>query len=60
MRSAFRAVGAMVQEKENREHCRSWTVLHARYASALSSGFPISQGKAEALERWGGKTKHHL
>jgi len=28
--------------------------------SALSSGFPISQGSAEALERWVGKTKHHL
>jgi len=51
MRSAFRAVGGMVQEKENPEHCRSGTVLHARYASALSSGFPISQGKAEVLER---------
>ena len=40
--------------------CRSWTVLHAQCTSALSSGFPIVQGNAEALKRWGGKTKHHL
>ena len=26
----------------------------------LSSGFPPSQGNAEALDRWGRKTKHHL
>jgi len=26
----------------------------------MSSGFPISQGNAEALDRWGGKTKHHM
>jgi len=25
-----------------------------------SSEFPLSQGNAEALGRWGGKTKHHL
>ena len=50
--------GGMVQEKESRERCRSWTVLHAQCSSALSSGFPISQGNAEALERWGGKTKY--
>ena len=24
------------------------------------SRFPISQGNAEALDRWGGKTKHHV
>jgi len=24
------------------------------------SGFSISQGSAEALDRWGGKTKQHL
>jgi len=24
------------------------------------SGFPVSQGSAEPLDRWGGKTKHHL
>jgi len=34
-------------------------VLHAQCTSALSSGFSISQGNAEALDRWGGKTKHH-
>jgi len=50
----------MVQEKGSRQRCRSWTVLHTQCNSALSSGFPISQGNAEALERWGGKTKHHL
>jgi len=28
--------------------------------SALCSGFHILQGIAEALDRWGGKTKHHM
>jgi len=60
MRSARRAVGGMVQEKGSRERCRSWTLLHAECTSALSSGFPISQGNADALDRWGGKTKHLL
>jgi len=32
-------------------------VLHAQCTSAVSSGFPISQGNAEALDRGGGKTK---
>jgi len=50
----------MVQEKGSRESCRSWTVLNAQCISALSSGFPLSQSNAEALDRWGGKTKHHL
>ena len=54
------AVGGIVQEKGSRERCRSWTVLDAQCTSALSSGFPISHVNAEALERWGGKTKHHL
>jgi len=35
-------------------------VLHAQCSSELSSGFPISQGNAEALESRGGKTKHRL
>jgi len=26
----------------------------------LSSEFPISQGNAEAQDRWGGKTKYHM
>jgi len=56
MRSACRAV----EEKGSRERCRMWTVLHAQCTTVLSSGFPISQGNAEALERWGGKTKHRL
>ena len=54
------AFGGMVQEKGSWERCSSWTVLHAQSTSALSSGFPLSQGNAEALERWVGKTKHHL
>jgi len=54
------AVGGMVQEKESRERCSSWTVLHAQCTSALSSEFPLSQGNAEELDRWGGKTKHRL
>jgi len=50
----------MVQDKRSRERCRSWTVLHTQCTSVLSSGFPISQGNAEALDRWGWKTKHLL
>jgi len=30
---------------------REWTVLHAQCTTALSSGFPILQGNAEALDR---------
>jgi len=41
----------MVQDKRSPEHCTSWTVLHAQCTSALSSGFPILQGNAEALDR---------
>ena len=40
-------------DKQSRERCRSWTVLPAQCTSALSSGFPISQGNAQALDRWG-------
>jgi len=54
------AVGGIVQGKRSRERCRSWTVLHAQCTSALSSGFPISQRNAEALDRQGGKTNHRL
>jgi len=50
----------MVQDKRSRQRCRCWTVLHAQPTCALSSGFPISQGNVEALDRWGGKTKHRL
>ena len=53
-------LGGMVQDKLRRERCRSWTVLHAQCTSALSPGFSISQGNAEALDRWDGKTKRHL
>jgi len=51
-------LGRMVQEKGSRERCSSWTALQAQSTSALSSGFPLLQGNAEALYRWGGKTKH--
>jgi len=50
----------MVQERGRRERCSSWTVLRAQDTGALCSGFSLSQGNAEALDRWGGKTKHHL
>jgi len=54
------AVGGMVQEKGSQERSSSWTVLHAQCTSALSSWFPLSPSNAEALDRWGGKTKHRL
>jgi len=60
MRSSQGCCGGMVQEKGSRECFSSWTVLCAQCTSALSSGFPLSQGNAEALDRWGGKTKHCL
>ena len=41
----------MVQKKGSRERCSSWTVLHAQSTSALSSGFPLSQGNPEAVDR---------
>jgi len=44
-------LGGMVQEKGSRERCSSWTVLHAQCISVLSSGFPLSQDNAEALDR---------
>jgi len=50
----------VVQEKGSRERCSSWTVLHAQRTSARFSVFPLSQGNAEALDRWGGKTVRHL
>jgi len=52
--------GGMVQEKGSQECRSSWTALHAQYTSALSSGFPLSQTNAEALDRWGRITKHSL
>jgi len=42
---------SMAQDKRSRERCRSWTVLPAQCTSVLPSGFPISQGNAEALHR---------
>jgi len=56
----FGTVGGIVQEKESREHCSSWTVLYTQCTSVLSSGFPLLQGNSKALDRWGGKMKHHL
>ena len=53
-------LGGMVQEKGSRECCSSRTASHAQSTSALYSGFPLSQGNAEALGRWGGKTRHRL
>jgi len=41
----------MVQEKGSRERCKRWTVLNAQCSNALSSGFPLSQGNAAALDR---------
>jgi len=58
MRSAIGTVGAWFRWKGTRQRCSSWTVLHAQCTTALSSGFPVSQGNAEALDRRGGKTKH--
>jgi len=49
-----------VQGKWSPECCRNWTVLHVQCTTALSSGFPISQGNAEAPDRWGEKTRRHL
>ena len=49
----------MVREKGSWQRCSSWTALNA-VTTALSSGFPLSQGNADALDRWGGKTKHRL
>jgi len=59
MRSAIGCIGGMVQEKEV-ESAAADGLLHAQCTTALSSGFPISQGNAEALDRCGGKTKHHM
>ena len=50
----------MAQDKRSLQCCRSWRMLHAQCTSALSSGFPVSQGNAEALDRLGGKIKHRL
>jgi len=41
-------LGGMIQEKGSRERHSSWTVLHAQCTSALSSGFPLLEGNAEA------------
>jgi len=59
MRSSW-SFGGLVQETGSRERCSSWTVLHAQSTSVLYSGFPISQGNAETLDRRGGKKKHRL
>jgi len=48
----------MVQGKESRECCSSWTALHAQSTSALSSGFPLLQGNADALGEVGKQSKN--
>ena len=52
----------MVQDKKSRQRSDvGLCYTHvAQCTSAMSFGFPILQGNAEALDRWGGKTKHHL
>jgi len=55
-----RLLGGMVYDKQSRQRRRSWTLLHAQCTSVLPAEFPIPQGNAEALDRWGGKTKHCL
>ena len=50
----------MVQEKGSRERRSSWTVLHAQCTSVLCSGFPLSQGNTEAVDRWGRQRKYRL
>ena len=57
MRSARDCWVDMIQDKRIGERCRSWTLLHAQCTSALSSGFPLLKGNAEALDGRGGKTK---
>ena len=52
-------LGAWFMRKEV-ESAAGVGLLRAQCTSALSSGFPISQGNAVALERWGGKTKRRL
>ena len=44
-------LGAWFRRKEVESAAACWTVLPAQCTSALSSGFRISQGNAEALDR---------
>jgi len=37
--------------ERSRSRCSCWAVLHAQCTSAPSSGFPISQGNVEALDK---------
>ena len=48
------------EERESIEQQQLDYVARIQCTSALSFGFPISQGNAEALDRWGGKAKHHM
>jgi len=62
MRSA-RAVGAWfrINETESTAEVGLCCAHVAQCTSVLSSGFPVSQGNGEALDRCGGKQpKHHL
>jgi len=44
-------LAGMVKDKGSRECCSCWTVLHAQSTSVMSSGFPLSQGNAEVVDR---------
>jgi len=58
MRSFWGFFAAWLRRKEIESAACSWTLLHAQSTNALSSGFPLSQGNPEAVDRCGGKTKH--
>jgi len=60
MRSSIETVKAWFRRQKSIALQQLQTVLHAECTSTLSSGFPISQGNAEALDKWGGKTKHRM
>ena len=57
-------LGAFVRhgsgERKSRALQQLDCVACAQSTSALSFGFPISQDNDEALDSWGGKTKHRL
>jgi len=42
------------------ESAAAVALLHSQSTSALCSGFPVSHGNAEALDRWGEQTKQRL
>jgi len=52
-------LGAWFRRKEV-DSAAAVGLLHAQCTNALYSGFPISQGNAEVLDRCGGKTEHRM